>query len=66
MIKSAINVGVTIEGSLRKARYFKGAYYGSTTLGVTRDEKRVNIIEKWIARGPVNDVRNSGPENGSN
>jgi len=38
MIQSAIRVGFTIEGTLRKVRYFKGIYYDSIRLGVTRDE----------------------------
>jgi len=29
------------------------------------DESRVNIFEKWIARGPLDEFRNSGPENDS-
>tara|TARA_R110001583_G_scaffold122177_1_gene273458 strand:- start:79 stop:354 length:276 start_codon:yes stop_codon:yes gene_type:complete len=29
------------------------------------DENRVNIFEKWIARGPLDEFRNSGPDNDS-
>lgn len=29
------------------------------------DENRVNIFEKWIARGPLDEFRNSGPGNDS-
>lgn len=29
------------------------------------DENRVNIFEKWIARGPLDEFRNSGPNNDS-
>ena len=29
------------------------------------DENRVNIYEKWIARGPLEEFRSSGPDNDS-
>jgi quinol monooxygenase YgiN len=29
------------------------------------DENRVNIFEKWIARVPLDEFRNSGPDNDS-
>lgn len=29
------------------------------------DENRVNIFEKWVAREPLDNFRNSGPDNDS-
>ena len=29
------------------------------------DENRVNIFEKWVTRGSLNDFKNSGPDNDS-
>lgn len=29
------------------------------------DENRVNIFEKWVARAPLEEFRNSGPDNDS-
>ncbi|MFD2177607.1 GNAT family N-acetyltransferase [Veronia pacifica] len=38
MIKSAQAIGFTIEGVIRKVRYYRGEYYDSVKLGVLKEE----------------------------
>ncbi len=38
MIKAAENIGMQLEGRMRKCRYFDGTYYDSIRMGVLREE----------------------------
>lgn len=48
MIKSAMALGFSLEGTLRKVRYHNGIYYDSIRLGVTRDEWESIIVNKSL------------------